>query len=748
MKYTPRYIRSTRTKNLAIFLFLTLFAFAKTQGQNKSGLYDTHISFAQRVAHLVSQMTLKEKISQMQYLSPAIPRLQVPAYTWWNEGLHGVAYNGTATCFPQAIGMAATWNPELIHREADMISTEGRAKYYNGQINKKYNHFGGLPGLSFWSPNINIFRDPRWGRGQETYGEDPYLTSRIAVAFITGIQGNDKKYLKAIATPKHYVVHSGPEVLRHSFNAVTSKRDLFETYLPAFEAAIKQGHAWSVMGAYNAYEGVPVCASNFLLKDILRDRWGFQGYVVSDCGAIGDIYNGHKYTDDKALACALAVKAGCDLTCGDEYSNLNDAVKKGYITEREIDVSVTRLFLARMKLGLFDDSASVPFSSIRPNDFDKESTRVFARKVAQQSIVLLKNNQLLPLSKLKYKKLAVIGPYINRTDILLGNYHGIPSKSVTFLQGIINAIGKEGVVSSQGVIAWDNRPDERTHPYDIAHHSDVSNAVKQRLHDEAIAVAKQADVIIAYLGISSSLEGEEMPTVLTKGFDEGDRTNMDLPADQTSLLKDLAATGKPIVLVLTSGSALAVNWAQNNIPAIVQAWYPGEEGGNAVADVLFGKYNPAGRLPITYYKSLSDLPSFDNYSMADRTYRYFKGAVLFPFGYGLSYTSFKYSNLKLSKHALRKTDAIRIEFTVKNTGSYDGDEVVQLYVKDLHSAEVQPNKSLKGFQRLFIKKGESKVVAIKLRAADLKYFDEQKNDFIVEPGAYQVQIGSSARIFD
>jgi beta-glucosidase len=641
--------------------------------------------------------------------------------------------------------MAATWDPELINKEADIISTEARAKYYDGQINNKYNHFGGLPGLTFWSPNINIFRDPRWGRGQETYGEDPYLTSRIAISFIKGIQGSDPKYFKAIATPKHYAVHSGPEPIRHSFNAVTGNRDLHETYLPAFEASFREGGAWSVMGAYNAYNGDPCCASNLLLKDILRGEWSFKGYVVSDCSAITDIYNGHKITQDKALACAMAVKAGCDLTCGAEYVNLKPAVEKGYITEKEIDLSVSRLFLARMKLGMFDSASVVPYSSIQPTDYDKEDARSFTRVVAQKSIVLLKNDQLLPLSKKKLSMVAVIGPYINREDILLGNYHSVPSRSVNFLQGIINAVGREKVLSAEGVVPWDNRPDKRGHPYDIAYHSDTSLAYKKQLHDKAIAIAKQADVIIAYMGISSSLEGEEMPTVSTEGFEKGDRTTLDMPLEQQVLLKDLKATGKPIVLVLSSGSALAINWEKENIPSIVQAWYPGEEGGNAIADVLFGDYNPAGRLPITYYKSLADLPAFTNYNMENRTYRYFKNEPLFAFGYGLSYTKFQYSNLILSKAKIGQTDSIIVNLTVKNTGNYDGDEVVQLYVRNTTSTQPQPIKSLKGFKRVFIKKGESKMISIPLKASDVKYFNETKDDFIVEPGGYEIQVGASSK---
>lgn len=701
------------------------------------------LSFEKRVDLLVSKMTLDEKISQMKYLSPAIDRLSVPAYNWWNECLHGVAYNGSATCFPQAIGMAATWDLDLVAKEADMISTEARAKYYDGQINKQYNHFGGLPGLSFWSPNINIFRDPRWGRGQETYGEDPFLTSRVAVAFIKGIQGNDKKYFKAIATPKHFAVHSGPEPSRHGFNAIASRRDLFETYLPAFEAAFKEGGAYSVMSAYNAYEGKPCSASELLLKDILRDKWGFSGYVVSDCGAIGDIYHGHKLTNDKALACAMAVKAGTDLDCGDEYANLKDAVAKKYITEKEIDLSVKRLFLARMKLGLFDDNAAVPYSSIKPTDYDKAETRQYAREVARKSFVLLKNDNLLPLDKNKYKKVAVIGPYINSKNTLLGNYHAAPSKIVTFLEGITRAVGWDNVLSSQGIVPYDNREDLMRDSYDIVHHSEVSDFYKKTLHDEAINIAKQSDVIIAYMGISATLEGEEN-NVQTKGFERGDRTSIDLPEEQTQLLKDLKATGKPIVLVLTGGSAIAINWENENIPAIMQSWFPGEEGGNAVADVLFGDYNPAGRLPFTYYKSNDDLPPFKDYSMKGRTYRYFKGEALYPFGYGLSYTKFDYSNMKLSKKQANSKSVVTVTLDVKNIGNYDGDEVVQLYVKSISSKREQPNKSLKGFKRINIKKGETKQVSINLKVEDLRTYDEKKGDYTIEKGQYEIQIGASS----
>lgn len=724
-----------------VFVLAILGSVATMTGQNSNK--NKKLSFEKRVDLLVSKMTLDEKISQMKYLSPAIDRLSIPAYNWWNECLHGVAYNGPATCFPQAIGMAATWDLELIGKEADMISTEARAKFYDGQINKKYNHFGGLPGLNFWSPNINIFRDPRWGRGQETYGEDPFLTSRVAIGFIKGIQGKDKKYFKAIATPKHFAVHSGPESSRHGFNAVASRRDLFETYLPAFEAAFKEGGAYSVMSAYSGYEGKPCSANELLLKDILRDKWGFSGFVVSDCGAIGDIYQGHKLTTDKALACAMAVKAGTDLDCGDEYANLKEAVAKKYITEKEIDLSVKRLFLARMKLGLFDDPSLVPYSSIQVSNYDKAETRQFAREVARKSFVLLKNDRLLPLEKEQYKKIAVIGPYINNKSTLLGNYHAVPSKTVTFLEGVIQAVGWEKVLSSEGIVPYDNREDLMQHPYDIVGHSEVSDFYKKTLHDQAIDMAKQSDVILAFMGLSPTLEGEEN-AVVTKGFARGDRTSINLPEEQTQLLKELKATGKPIVLVLTGGSAIAINWENENIPAIMQSWYPGEEGGNAVADVLFGIESPAGRLPFTNYKSDADLPAFDDYQMKGRTYRYFKGQALYPFGHGLTYTKFDYNNIKVSKKVISDKENINISLDLTNSGKSDSDEVVQLYVKSISSKREQPNKSLRGFQRLNIKKGETKKVTITLNGNDLRTYDETKGAYSVEAGQYEIQIGASS----
>ncbi len=832
---------------------------------------DTSLTFEARSADLVLKMTLREKISQMQNIAPSIPRLNIQKYNWWNECLHGVARNGIATVFPQAIGMAATWNTDLIHDEADVISTEARAKY-NDAISKS--EHGIYQGLTFWSPNINIFRDPRWGRGQETYGEDPFLTSRIGVAFVKGLQSDDMKYFKVISTPKHFAVHSGPEPDRHSFNAGPSMRDLYETYLPAFEACVREGGAFSVMGAYSSLNGVPCTASKFLLTDILRDKWGFKGYVVSDCGAIWDIYAGHKYAPDLATASGLAVKAGCDLTCGDEFSSLNDAIARGLITEQEIDKAVALLMLARFKLGMFDPPDAVPYSKIPISDNDTKAHRELARKVADESIVLLKNNHdALPLKK-NLNAVAVIGMYADDIDILLGNYNGTPSQPVTILQGIKNKLGnsvKVGFAAGYNLFEDTNRletvdkhfvkpangftahglyaeyydnPDMRGKPvltrvdsvmqqfwwlgfpgreiskncfsmrwtgtlnppatgmYEIkvttkgknrlylndsliaddwnprqinvpirkaifmeqnkeykieVNYADSVNyaamrlqwrrvyekASDEKLAADAISLAKRSDVVIVVGGISPRLEGEEMPVKLP-GFSGGDRTSLNIPANQEKLLQEFQTAGKSIVLVLVGGSALAVNWEEKNLPAIIDAWYPGEEGGDAVADVLFGDYNPGGRLPVTFYKSVKDIPPFNDYDMHGRTYRYFKGVPLYPFGFGLSYTRFKYSKLNVNNESVKVNDTIKVSFDVRNAGARDGDEVVQLYVKDFTSKEPQPIKSLKGFKRVHINKDETQTVEISLPVESLRYFDEKKTDYVVEPGKYELQVGSSS----
>lgn len=836
---------------------------------------DTSLSFQQRAADLVSMMTLKEKISQMQNGAPAIPTLGVPAYNWWSECLHGVAYDGIATVFPQAIGMAATWNPRLIHEEASVISTEARAKY-NYEIGKgEYGKIFG--GLTFWAPNINIFRDPRWGRGQETYGEDPFLTSKMAVAFITGLQGNNSKYLKVVATPKHFDAYSGPELLRHKFNATVSMRDLYDTYLPAFKAAIMKGHAFSVMGAYNAVNGVPCNADTFLMTYLLRDKWGFKGYVVSDCGAIGDIFLGHHYAPSMAAASADAVNAGCDLSCGTEFSTLDEAVKEGLISVATIDTAVTRLMLARFKLGMFDPLSAVPYSKITIADNNTPAHMELARRVADESIVLLKNaDNTLPLKR-NLKSVAVIGLYAQDIDVLLGDYNGTPSNPITIYQGIKNALGPEvrvrfsagynlleekimraspietqylspghglgghglyaeyfdnsnlegtpvltrvdtlanqfwgssspgkGVPATDFSMKWTatltppstgdyelgifcpqkgrlyfngklliNRwdwtkgmgfevktvhlvkgneyhlkgefADSGMSPYlGLVWHRKIPELSEKRLLRDAIDAARKSDVVIAVAGISPQLESEEDPRINLPGFRGGDRTWLRLPAEEEAMLKAIDKTGKPIVLVLVGGSSLGINWAKKNIPAIIDAWYPGEEGGNAVADVIFGNYDPAGRLPVTFYKSVKQLPPFTDYSMRGRTYRYFKGTPLYPFGYGLSYTTFAYSDMKVSRTTASPEDTVNISVDVKNTGRMGGDEVVQLYVEHLDVKRFHAIKSLKGFDRVSIDEDESRTVDISLPVMALATYSVKEKKVMVEPGKYELQIGSSSR---
>jgi beta-glucosidase len=684
-----------------------------------------------RVDDLVSRLTLEEKILQMQHTTPAIDRLGIPQYNWWNECLHGVARNGIATVFPQAIGMAATFNPVLIQRQADVISTEARAKYYEA-IGKGQHEI--YQGLTFWSPNINIFRDPRWGRGQETYGEDPFLTSRIGVAFVKGLQGNDPEYFKVIATAKHFAVHSGPEPDRHKFDAWPSETDLYETYLPAFEALIKEAGVYSVMGAYNRVFGTPACASDILLREILRKKWGFKGYVVSDCWAVSDFYNSHKFVPTAEKAAALAVKAGTDLSCGPEYGTLLKAVQLGYITENELTVSIKRLFEARFRLGMFDPPAKVKYASISPTENNTEANRSLARKVAHQSIVLLKNqNNILPISK-KVKSIAVIGPYANDTSVLLGNYNGIPSQPVTILEGIRRSAAKGlKVTYCQGV----EKPEIQ------AIRDQKSDISADPLFVQSVSIARKADVVIFVGGISPNLEGEEMD-VKVPGFAAGDRTSLDLPQNQQLLLEQLKATGKPIILILTNGSALSVNWAKENADAIVEAWYSGEEGGNAVADVLYGKYNPAGRLPVTFYKSVNDLPAFDDYSMKSRTYKYFEGTPLYAFGYGLSYNSFIYKTASSNSSEFTEVDTIVLTINLSNAGKFDGDEVIQVYAKQPSSISGQPIKALVAFERIHFLKGESKDVIISIPVDRLRHFDWNTNDYLVAKGTYELLIGAAS----
>jgi len=692
---------------------------------------DPSVPLADRVNDLVARLTLDEKVLQMQNQAPAIPRLGIPAYNWWSECLHGVGRNGTATVFPQAIGMAATWDPELIRREAEVISTEARAKYRDAL--EKGQH-GVYQGLTFYTPNINIFRDPRWGRGQETYGEDPFLTGRIGVALVKGLQGNDPKYLKVVATAKHFAVHSGPESSRHSFDAWCSDRDLFETYLPAFEALVREGAVYSVMGAYNRFRSEPCCSNTFLLDDILRKKWGFRGYITTDCGAIWDIWHGHGLQPDEARSAAMGLRAGCDLTCGTEYASLPEAVKNGYITEAEIDQSVKRLLTARFKLGMFDPDSLVPWAQIPTDSNDTPSHSELARRVARESMVLLKNEgQVLPLAN-NLKSIAVIGPYADRVSVLLGNYNGDPSHPVTLLQGIRNRAGQSMTVGyAMGVPA----------PEDAFLRNGETSPSKRKLWRDALKIAGKSDVVIFVAGISPLLEGEELQVEIP-GFSGGDRTTLDLPANQTELLDAIAGIGKPVVLVLVNGSALSISRESEKSTAVLEAWYPGQEGGNALADVLFGDYNPAGRLPVTFYRSVNDLPPFEDYSMKGRTYRYFKGKPLFSFGHGLSYASFAYSSPIVDKQLYAPADTIVLQVTVKNTGRMDGDEVIQVYAGKQESSFERPAQALVGFSRIKVAAGEEKKAFIGIPVKELRIYNPEAADYLVEPGTYQLRIGAAS----
>jgi len=664
--------------------------------------YDSTLSVDERVEALVGAMTLREKIAQTLHEAPPIPRLGVPAYNWWNECLHGVARAGHATVFPQAIGMAATFNQKLMFKTATAISDEARAKYHQAvkQENRKI-YFG----LTYWTPNINIFRDPRWGRGQETYGECPYLTARLGVAFCKGLQGNDPTYLKLVATPKHFAVHSGPEPLRHEFDAIVNQRDLHETYLPHFKACIQEAGAWSVMGAYNRTLGEPCCGSQTLLQKILRDDWGFKGYVVSDCWAIKDFHEHHKITSSPAESAAMAVKNGCDLNCGNMYPHLLDAVTQGLITGEEIAVSVKRLFEARIRLGMFDPESKVPYAAI-PADVVRCAKHVdLALQMARESMVLLKNSGILPLSK-ELNEVAVIGPNASNDVALYANYCGLSPQMVTPLDGIVGklSVGSQ-ITSREGCDLYRDGP--------------VNGRVKPK-----------TDVVIAVLGNTTELEGEEGGVALSDGG--GDRVQIGLPGRQLDLLKALHANGKPVVLVLLSGSAIDLAEVEPYCDAILYAWYPGEQGGAAIADVLFGDYNPAGRLPVTFVKSMSQLPDFCNYSMKGRTYRFMKKKPLYRFGYGLSYTRFAYRKLTVK--------GLKVMVEVKNSGKRDGDEVVQVYLSNNPARVPTPLKQLVAFKRIHLKAGRAKALTFNLKRKQLAAYDSKGTPFVA-PGDYTISVG-------
>ncbi len=683
-------------------------------------------SIEKRVDELVRQMTTEEKALQMGSEAPAIERLGIPQYNWWNEALHGVARAGIATVFPQAIGLASTWNPELIYRMAEAISDEGRAKHHEAVRNGVRDLY---TGLTFWSPNVNIFRDPRWGRGQETYGEDPYLTSRLAVNFVQGMQGTDPQYLKTVATPKHFAVHSGPENQRHRFDAKVSQRDLHMTYLPAFKACIVEGKAYSIMGAYNRVNGEACCASPTLLQKILRDEWGFQGYVVADCGAIEDIYSGHRLADSATEAAALAVKTGCDLECGRtygipcHYGRLGEAVEQGLLTEEDLDRSVKRLFMARFRLGMFDPPDQVPYAQIPFSVVDSPEHRELALEVARQSLVLLKNQgNLLPLDISDIKSIAVIGPNADETLVLTGNYMGTPAEPVSVLAGIQALVSPETEVNyAQGCKIVGGSQDG---------------------FEEAIQAAEKSQVAVLVMGLSQQLEGEEgqqegnPPGVRSRG----DRMTLDLPPVQEQLLLAVYETGTPVILVLMNGSAVSINWADEHIPAILEAWYPGQAGGTAVAEAIFGLTNPGGRLPVTFYQSASDLPAFDDYSMENRTYRYFTGQPLYPFGFGLSYTIFTYRNLQIVPESVKAGDPVSIQVEVENSGQHLGDEVVQLYLKDVEASLPVPLLQLQGFTRIRLAPGEKQTVEFTLTAEQMSFADED-GEWVLEPGEFKVWVG-------
>jgi beta-glucosidase len=858
-----------RSRWLQALLLVTVFFVAASTSVAQTADYATLPVYldpsrptSERVDDLIGQMTLEEKASQLVNQARAIPRLQVPAYDWWSEALHGVARAGTATVFPEPIGLAATFDVPLIHDMAEVIGTEARAKH-NQAVRAGRRDI--MEGLDFWSPNINIFRDPRWGRGQETYGEDPFLTGRMGVAFVTGLQGDDPKYFRVIATPKHFAVHSGPETTRHSVDVQVSKHDMEDTYLPAFRAAITGGKAESIMCAYNRMNGQPACANTFLLKDELRGAWKFDGYVVSDCDAIVDIFSGHHFAKSMAEAAADAIKTGMDNNCADfftvattnsDYVAYIDAVKQGLLTEKEIDRSLKRLFTARFRLGMFDPPEMVKYAQTPESEIDSDAHRALALKAARESMVLLKNDGALPLRS-DIQKIAVFGPLAESISVLHGNYAGTASRATTALAGIraqfasakvsfhpgMNFLREQTVVPSIVLSTDDGQPGVKaeyfaggnfsgapqitrvdsgvnlqlSHPdssaiappagmkefsarwtgfltplesgsYQIGLNGSMNRlwldgqliVDDALLHDpiptiktlqlekgrryalkaefmrggfvtklvwlhliadpiaEAVAAAQQADVSIAVVGITSQLEGEEMKVDLP-GFKGGDRTSLDLPKEEEDLLQALQATGKPLVVVLMNGSALSVNWANAQANAILEAWYSGEEGGTAIAQTLAGINNPAGRLPVTFYKSIDQLPAFDDYAMKTRTYRYFAGEPLYPFGYGLSYSTFEYSNLKLSNTKLKAGDPLTVEADVKNASSRDGDEVAELYLSFPKSA-IAPLRALRAFTRIHLAGGETRHIQFMLAARDLSEVDE-KGDRIIAKGDYGIHVG-------
>ncbi len=676
-----------------------------------------------RVDDVMGRLSIEEKAAQMLHEAPAIPRLGIAPYNWWNECVHGVARAGIATVFPQAIALAATWNLRLLGDVASAIADEARAKHHEYLL---HDDRGIYKGLTFWAPNINIFRDPRWGRGHETYGECPFLTARFGVVFCKALQGTDTRYLKLVATPKHFAVHSGPEGLRHGFNAVVSDKDLWETYLPAFHACVTEAKAESVMTAYNRTNGEPCSGSETLLGRILRQQWGFEGYVVSDCWAIRDFHESHGVSRSPEESAALAVKAGCDLNCGCTYRHIPRAVERGLLTEEDVDVCLRRLFSARIRLGMFDPPARNPFASVPYEVNDCDRHRELAREAARQSIVVLKNDRgLLPLPK-AIARIAVIGPNAHDAQVLHANYSGVPSISVTPLDGIRQAVSRATKVwYTDGC----KRLGTATDGLDRA--GNVS---------EALSMAERSDAVVLCLGLSADIEGEQGDAGNSEAA--GDKLDLGLTGLQNALLEAVVGVGKPTVVVVLSGSPVDLVWADQHVGAIVQAFYPGQAGGLALADVIFGDFNPAGRLPVTFPRSIADVPPFDDYAMRGRTYRYLAKEPLYPFGFGLSYTRFRYSALTVSPQPVAAGEGVDVSATVENIGQRPGDEVVQLYVKSLGSSCVSPHHDLRGFDRVTLAAGESRRVAFHLTARDLSQVDDRGRRR-VEPGRFRITVGGS-----
>lgn len=672
-----------------------------------------------KAKELVAQMTLEEKASQLKYDAPPINRLGVPAYNWWNEALHGVARAGTATSFPQAIGMAAMFDDEMMKKIADTIATEGRAKYnaYSGKGDRDI-----YKGLTFWSPNVNIFRDPRWGRGHETYGEDPYLTSRLGVAFVQGLQG-DKEVMKTAACAKHYAVHSGPEALRHEFNAVATKKDMGETYLPAFEALVKEAEVESVMGAYNRTNGEPCCGSNTLIRDILREQWGFEGHFVSDCWAIKDFHENHRITQDAKESAAMALKAGCDVNCGNTYLHILKAYQAGLVTEEDITLAAERLFTTRYLLGLFDGSEydDIPYEVVEC----KEHIQL-ARDAARKSAVLLKNNGVLPLKKSEIKTIGVIGPNADSRVALIGNYHGTASRYITVLEGIQDEAGDDiRVLYSEGSSLWNRKVE--------------GLAWDQDRISEAQIVAEHSDVVVLAVGLDETLEGEEMDQGNHVG--SGDKEDLKLPAVQVELIEKVLEIGKPTIVVLMAGSAIDLSYADEHADAVLQAWYPGAGGGEAIADLLFGKVSPSGKLPVTFYRDLEHMPAFEDYSMVNRTYRYMEGEALYPFGYGLTYGNVEVEDAGFTIMPKKDQD-FEVEVTLTNRGGTAVEEVVQLYIKDSKSPLAVKNYSLCAFRRVALAAEETVKTTLKVQAAALEAVDEQGRR-VLDSDAFTLYAGIS-----